>query len=142
MGPRPGPPALSALAYLLFIQKQMSGWRRVAGLLFRRTVSAAAEGRRTLGHGSVWPSRRHSVLGDLYLYLGWGGVEFCGLAALSLLLVYFLETILEDLHPSCSVTLIYYIFIQQTHYKKYSHARGHYIGASLQGQKAIGSVLC
>lgn len=52
-------------------------------------------------------------------------VEFCGLAALSLLLVCFLETILDDLQPFCSVTLICYISIQQTHYeKKYSYARG------------------
>lgn len=116
--------APSALSPCLsvFIQKQMSGRRRVAGLLFRQTVQLLrAEG--PWGQGSGWLSRRHSVLGDFYFCFGWGVVwcgvvEFCGLAALSLLLVCFLETILDDLQPFCSVTLICYISIQQTHYEK------------------------
>lgn len=103
-----------------------SEWRRVAGLLFRQTVQLLrAEGpwgREVAGHpGGIqsWGSSTSASGG-----VGWGGVEFWGLAALSLFLVCFLETILDNLQPSCSVTLIYYIFIQQTHYEKNTHMLG------------------
>lgn len=112
------PSALSPCLSALHSETQKSSWAPV------QTNSAAAEGRGTLGQGSGWPSRRHSVLGVFYFCCGWGGVEFWGLAALSLFLVCFLETILDNLQPSCSVTLIYYIFIQQTHYEKDTHMLG------------------